>query len=971
MRKQLIAWFFIVLALPALAAPAPAKAAAPVAPAAASAAPPVKLTPDQARQALDVLNDPQRRAQVTNTLHAIAAAGALAAPPVVASPAAAASAAPAAAASTPLALKSNGLAAQIARQGARWLGQAGMSLKHSLIVLLDTASVRAWWRDEIQNPQERARLATILSAILGTLLPAIFIEWLVRRLLRRARAAIAARRLHREAMQQAAARRETRGDAVVGGTAAVNASATTAATTAAPAAAPPGVKSDAAAGASASASASSAARVVGTPGDIDEEAAQAARAAGVPLQPGDDASAVQAKADADAAAAATSAKAEATSTASAASTPPAAPAAASSIPADTPEQQAKQARSQRHAVAHWTLLQRLPLAALQLVLRLVPLAVFVAVASVLMSILAEDGSPQDRALSTLIDLYVICRTVVIACGVFLQPDAPALRLWRMPDRWAIFVQRWAIWIVSAIGGGAAVVEIALALGLSESAHTALVKLVALAGHVLLSLMILQCRKPVAEAIRARAQDSSSPMKLVGEGFVDLWTGVAVFIVMALWFVWALDVQNGYRTLLHLGGISVAVLIGARVVSIVVFGALGRIFRVEEEEGRSLVHEHAYRYYPFVRRIVYLLIAVVTILVLLQVWHIDVWQFFAAGTIGHRLTSAIVTIFVAAVIALFVWEAVNVSVERRLARWTQRGDLMRAARLRTLLPMLRTALFVVIALVVVMTGLSELGVNTAPLLASASIFGVALGFGSQKLVQDFITGIFLLMENAMQVGDWVTLAGVSGTVEYLSIRTVRLRGGDGSLYTVPFSSVSTVNNTNRGLGNAAVRVSIVFGADLDLAIATLKEIGASLRGDDQFKDGILSDFAFWGVDAVDGASVTLAGQVQCRDSARWGVQREFNRRIFQRFSERGIAILNPQRQLLAPEDGRLTVAQLNGRGEPDDDGDAGGTRDASVRHGARSGHDKRGGRDNAQADTDEDRGAGQGAREKPDTGGHHS
>jgi small-conductance mechanosensitive channel len=218
-------------------------------------------------------------------------------------------------------------------------------------------------------------------------------------------------------------------------------------------------------------------------------------------------------------------------------------------------------------------------------------------------------------------------------------------------------------------------------------------------------------------------------------------------------------------------------------------------------------------------------------------------------------------------------------------------------LRTLLPMLRSALFIVIALVVVLTGLSELGVNIGPLLAGASIFGVALGFGSQKLVQDFITGIFLLMENAMQVGDWVTLAGVSGTVEYLSIRTVRLRGSDGSLYTVPFSSVSTVNNTNRGLGNAAVKVSVAYGEDIDLAIATLKEIGAALRTDPQFKDGILSDFAFWGVDSVDGAAVTLSGQIQCRDTGRWGVQREFNRRVAELFQARGIQIANPQRSVL--------------------------------------------------------------------------
>jgi small-conductance mechanosensitive channel len=271
--------------------------------------------------------------------------------------------------------------------------------------------------------------------------------------------------------------------------------------------------------------------------------------------------------------------------------------------------------------------------------------------------------------------------------------------------------------------------------------------------------------------------------------------------------------------------------------------------------------------------------------------------------------------VAAVFAVLVWETANVMVERRLEQWNATGDRVRAARLRTLVPMMRTALLVVIAMVVVLTGLSEIGVNTAPLLASASIFGVALGFGSQKLVQDFITGIFLLMENAMQVGDWVTVAGVSGTVEYLSIRTVRLRGGDGSLYTVPFSSVTTVNNTNRGIGNAAVRVSIALGQDVDLAIATLKEIGSALRDDEAFRDGILSDFSFWGVDAVDGSTVTLAGQIQCRDSTRWPVQREFNRRILNEFTARGIEIANPQRNfVIVGANGHETAPELQQESE---------------------------------------------------------
>ncbi len=788
----------------------------------------VTLTPDQARQALQVLNDPRKRAQIEDTLNAIAAAGVLATPAAPASGASSAAAAgSASAASATAAFKSNGLASQLVRQGARGLKQGGMTLKRSIAVLLDTESARSWWDVQLSDPHERAKVFGVLLALIGTLLPAIALEWLARRLLRRARAAIIARREAREARDKA---REA-------ATAMTGAPATAAAT----ASAGPG----------------------------------AAAAAAAPAQP-----------------------------AVSMSTPPSSSAStgASGTTSGKPDSQQKEARSKRQAQHHWTTLQRLPSAALQLVLRMLPLVVFVAAASALMSFFTDDGTTQDAALNGLIDLYVICRAIVIAAGFFLQPDAPGLRLLRLPDSWALFMQRWVTRVVSVIGAGGALIEIATALGLSDSAHLPLVKLLALVGHVMVSIMILQCRAPISALLRERTSDSSvgsqRPVTMLAHGLIDMWAWVAVFIVMALWFVWALDVHNGYRTLLHLGGLSLAVLVGARVVSIVLFGALGRLFRAEEtDENRSLIHQHAYRYYPLIRRVVSALVVVVSALVLLQVWGLDVWQFFRPGAIGHRLTSAFVTICVAAVIALVVWEIANVSVEKRLAQWTSSGDLVRAARLRTLVPMLRTALFVAIALVVVLTGLSELGVNTAPLLASASIFGVALGFGSQKLVQDFITGIFLLMENAMQVGDWVTLAGVSGTVEYLSIRTVRLRGGDGSLFTVPFSSVSTVNNTNRGLGNAAVRVSIAYGQDVDLAIATLKEIGASLREDEQFKAGILSDFSFWGVDAVDGAAVTLAGQIQCRDTARWPVQREFNRRIFDQFRAQGIEIANPQRSML--------------------------------------------------------------------------
>jgi hypothetical protein len=110
--------------------------------------------------------------------------------------------------------------------------------------------------------------------------------------------------------------------------------------------------------------------------------------------------------------------------------------------------------------------------------------------------------------------------------------------------------------------------------------------------------------------------------------------------------------------------------------------------------------------------------------------------------------------------------------------------------------------------------------TAPLLAGAGIVGIAVGFGSQKLVQDVVTGLFLLLENAIQVGDFVTVSGLSGTVEDLSIQTIRLRAGDGSVHITPFSSVTSVTNTNRGIGNSSVSVNLAYNEDTDRASEVL-------------------------------------------------------------------------------------------------------------------------------------------------------
>ncbi|KTT48795.1 mechanosensitive ion channel protein MscS [Pseudomonas oryzihabitans] len=557
-------------------------------------------------------------------------------------------------------------------------------------------------------------------------------------------------------------------------------------------------------------------------------------------------------------------------------------------------------RARPSAEEHWTTLRHLPYALGLLCLELLPLLAFWASAALLIHYRVASDAAQRELVGGFLGAYLTTRLALIVVRLLIDPAAHGIRLLKVKAALACTLLRWLHAFVALLTFGLALAQAADILGATEAGREAIVKLVSLLAHLLVVGLIFQVRRPVAALIAGR-QDGSGLLAGLRAWLGQVWAVFAAVFVMGGWTIWALDVENGLPRLMSFIAATTGIVILGRLTAVFLLGLLGRLFHPEPREDGSTPGMHLQRYYPLVRWLVGVIVTLVTVLALFQSWGWNALDWFEDGSIGRSLLSAFLTILIAAIIAVAIWEGANVVVNRRLNRWSERGDTVRAARLRTLLPMLRTGLFILVALIVGLTALSELGVNTTPLLASASIIGVALGFGSQKLVQDFITGIFLLLENAMQVGDWVTVAGVSGTVEYLSIRTVRLRAGDGSLHIVPFSSVSAVNNINRGLGNAAMRISVGYGEDIDRVIAELKDIGAELRADDAFKDLILADLEIWGVDAVDGAMVTLAGQMRCIDKGRWGVQRELNRRILERFRERGIEIANPRASLLLPSE----------------------------------------------------------------------
>ena len=555
----------------------------------------------------------------------------------------------------------------------------------------------------------------------------------------------------------------------------------------------------------------------------------------------------------------------------------------------------------------WQSLLRLPYVIGRLLLELLPIVVFTGAVSLLLGTQIGDAGVTRLAILAIVNAYVVARLSICAMRALFGP----LALFRVKEETAAYLEIWTRRIVGVGASGVAIANVALMMGLYRSAHFALIKLTMLVVHLLVVVIILQCRKPVADALRGPI-GATGFLNTLRNRFASLWHVFGMVIVMAAWGIWALSIRNGYALLLQYIVSTVVVVLIVRLASIMALSLIDRGFRIRPDVLKRFpgLETRANRYLPLLRKVVAAIIAMIGVIALLEVWGVNAVVWFYGGQVGGRVVSAVVTIAIAAIVAAAAWEGSNALMERQLAGLTRDGHFARAARLRTFQPMLRTSLLGVIIAVIALTVLSEIGVNVAPLLAGAGILGVAIGFGSQKLVQDVITGLFLLLESTVQVGDTVAVSGLSGVVENLSIRTIRLRAGDGSVHIIPFSAVTTITNSSRGAGNASVSVSVGYEEDTDRVGNILKEIAIDMRKEDAYRPLMRGDLELWGVDKVDGAMVTLVGQIRCTDSGRWGVQREFNRRMKMRLQDEGITVASAIKQTVvmqlpppATDDGR--------------------------------------------------------------------
>jgi small conductance mechanosensitive channel len=530
---------------------------------------------------------------------------------------------------------------------------------------------------------------------------------------------------------------------------------------------------------------------------------------------------------------------------------------------------------------------RFLLGLLHLGLRLVPLIGFVITVQVLISTALIASRSAEFAVIGVANAYLLCRLALELVRFFLAPQTPGLRLVRLSTAHAGAVMRWARLPLATGLTGFALVSVAELLGLDHAGATVLTRLFTLAVHVEIALGIWKSRRIVGCWLTG-APSATGLAAGIRQRLGRIWHYPALFYVLALWIAWAAGVHDAFSVLLRIVLVVIAALIIGRLAWQGSANLLERV--LPDPEIRELRHPffvRAHAYNPLLRGLIRTVIGILVFLLILQGWGVDAFAWLLNNPISRALIGALISVMIIIAVALALWECANTFLNGRIEQLAANGRTRQAARLRTLLPMLRATIGVAIGLVAGLICLSKIGVNAAPLLAGAGVLGIAIGFGSQKLVQDVITGLFLLLEDAMQVGDYISLAGMSGTVERLSIRTIRLRGGDGSVNIIPFSAVTTVTNMTRDFGYAQISIEVSYGTDLTRVYAVLTDIAHTMRAEPTWAAMMRDDLQIFGLDQFAASGLVITGQIRTGPGQHWAVRREFYARVKQRFAAEGI------------------------------------------------------------------------------------
>ncbi len=525
-----------------------------------------------------------------------------------------------------------------------------------------------------------------------------------------------------------------------------------------------------------------------------------------------------------------------------------------------------------------------------------------------------EGGLMDTRQSLFLNAFLVIEAIKVVIRLFFATRYDGLRLLPVRGEDAAYWNTWLSRLTTFAGYGILVIVPIVAFNLGPAAGNIVSIFVHGVALIFVIIVVRQNRRPVREKLKAaavRARIGFAKMLLgtlarIWHILVIAYFAVLVLLLLihpetAISFIVAATLQT---ILAVAGGMLLSTVVDKAI-------ALGIHLKPEVREQFPLLEERLNAFVPTTLKVVRIVIALVVIALVLDAWQIfDLFAWIGSDR-GLRFVGTATTIAFIIAAAFILWLLVSSWIEQRLSPGPGGRTAASSARERTLLTLFRNAFTITLVVMAALITLSEIGLDIGPLLAGAGVLGLAIGFGSQKLVQDVITGIFIQLENAIYTGDVVTAAGITGVVEKLTVRSVGLRDLSGTYHLIPFSSVDTVSNFMRGFGFHVGDYRVAYGENIDAVIEVLKEGFEELRTHSPNAASVMDDLEIHGVAELSESHVVVRVRIKALPGMQWAIGREYNAIVKRRFEEAGIEIPFPHVKLYFGANGEGLPAPVDG------------------------------------------------------------
>lgn len=491
----------------------------------------------------------------------------------------------------------------------------------------------------------------------------------------------------------------------------------------------------------------------------------------------------------------------------------------------------------------------------------------------------------------LFNLVVVPRLVAAFSRLLLSPTRPELRLVHTDDWTAKFLHRQLVAITAFIGFGTFMIAFQAENGVAL-AETRLGGWLNLITFAWIAWVIWKARAGLSQMMAGWETQPTAGESFVAKMFPRVLIGAIIVtwvFVEYLASVDRFDLLSGGRHYLTLLLIALAPAMDTGIRATV-------RHLVPPMTGEGEIAQRAWvstkRAYIRMARVV---VFGIVVLAIVRIWDIDVANVAAVG-VGETLAQHIVGAFMIALAGYLVWEISMLWINSRVSGESigtaehhdedAEGGGGAGSRLATVLPLLRMTLQGAIIVMTALLALGQLGIDITPLLAGAGIVGLAIGFGGQTLVKDIVSGLFFLMDDAFRVGEYITVGGIEGTVEKISLRSMQLRHTEGAVHTIPYGEIAQVTNSSRDWVIMKMKFTVPFDTDMKKVKKIFKQIGADMANQPYAAD-IIEPFKLQGVGDVNDVGIVIRGKFKAKPGKQWMARKDIYARIQQAFEENGI------------------------------------------------------------------------------------